>query len=50
MTNNITCLVDTGVTSDSDNLGFQVAGTGIQIGRETKVSLLGNSISFKWPF
>jgi len=44
---NLGLRADTGVSIRNDSIGGQVLGTGIQIGRETKISFLGSSIGFK---
>uniref|UniRef100_A0A914E0N7 LRAT domain-containing protein n=1 Tax=Acrobeloides nanus TaxID=290746 RepID=A0A914E0N7_9BILA len=45
---NVGLRADTGVVANDDNVGFQVLGTGVQIGRETKVSLFGMSLGWKF--
>uniref|UniRef100_A0AC34FWF7 LRAT domain-containing protein n=1 Tax=Panagrolaimus sp. ES5 TaxID=591445 RepID=A0AC34FWF7_9BILA len=37
----------TGVNRSADGVGFQVLGTGLQIGREFKLSLFGSSFAFR---
>uniref|UniRef100_A0AC34FSF1 Autotransporter domain-containing protein n=1 Tax=Panagrolaimus sp. ES5 TaxID=591445 RepID=A0AC34FSF1_9BILA len=38
----------TGVNASADGVGVQVLGTGIQIGRETKISFFGSTFGVRW--
>uniref|UniRef100_A0AC35GE11 LRAT domain-containing protein n=1 Tax=Panagrolaimus sp. PS1159 TaxID=55785 RepID=A0AC35GE11_9BILA len=39
---------DTGINCNKNGLGFTILGTGIQIGRKTKVSVLGSSVGINF--